>query len=46
MDQRPCSDIYVAAHATAMVIGPVAFLIKPSDDEKFIAAVCDSWSRA
>jgi FixJ family two-component response regulator len=46
MDQRPCSDIYLAAHATAMGIGPVAFLIKPFDDEKFIAAVRDSLGQA
>jgi two-component system response regulator FixJ len=29
----------LAAHATAMAIGPVAFFMKPFDDEKFIAAV-------
>lgn len=29
----------LAAHATAMAIGPVAFLMKPFDNEKFIAAV-------
>jgi len=29
----------LAARATAMAIGPVAFFIKPFDDEKFIAAV-------
>ena len=29
----------VAVRATAMAIGPVAFLMKPFDDEKFIAAV-------
>ena len=28
-----------AARATATAIGPVAFFIKPFDDEKFIAAV-------
>jgi FixJ family two-component response regulator len=45
MDHRPCSDIYLAAHATAMAIGPVAFLIKPFDDQKFIGAVRDSLSQ-
>jgi FixJ family two-component response regulator len=29
----------LAARATAMAIGPVAFFIKPFDDEKFLAAV-------
>jgi FixJ family two-component response regulator len=29
----------LAARATAMAIGPVAFFMKPFDDEKFIAAV-------
>src|SRR6266513_3730671 len=29
----------LAARATALAIGPVAFFIKPFDDEKFIAAV-------
>ena len=29
----------LAARATAMAIGPVAFFIKPFNDEKFIAAV-------
>jgi FixJ family two-component response regulator len=29
----------MAARATAMAIGPVAFFIKPFDDEKFLAAV-------
>ena len=28
-----------AARATATAIGPVAFFIKPFEDEKFIAAV-------
>ncbi len=32
----------LAARATAMAIGPVAFFMKPFDDEKFIAAVRDS----
>jgi len=29
----------LAARATAMAIGPVAFFIKPFDDERFLAAV-------
>ena len=29
----------LAARATAMAIGPVAYFMKPFDDEKFIAAV-------
>jgi len=29
----------LAARATAMAIGPVAFFMKPFDDEKFISAV-------
>jgi two-component system response regulator FixJ len=32
----------LAARATAMAIGPVAFFIKPFNDEKFIAAVRDA----
>lgn len=32
----------LAARATAMATGPVAFLMKPFDDEKFIAAVRDA----
>src|SRR5438045_650838 len=36
----------LAARATAMAIGPVAFFMKPFDDEKFIAAVRDALSRA
>lgn len=32
----------LAARATAMAIGPVAFFTKPFDDEKFIAAVRDA----
>src|SRR3954464_14954389 len=32
----------LAARATAMAIGPVAFFMKPFDDEKFIAAVHDA----
>jgi two-component system response regulator FixJ len=35
----------LAARATAMAIGPVAFFMKPFDDEKFIAAVCDALSQ-
>jgi len=36
----------VAARATAMAIGPVAFLMKSFDDVKFIAAVRDALSQA
>jgi two-component system, LuxR family, response regulator FixJ len=36
----------LAARATAMAIGPVAFFIKPFDDEKFIAAVRDALAQA
>ena len=32
----------LAARATAMAIGPVAFFMKPFDDDKFIAAVQDA----
>jgi two-component system response regulator FixJ len=32
----------LAARATAMAIGPVAFFMKPFNDEKFIAAVRDA----
>jgi CheY-like chemotaxis protein len=32
----------LAARATAMAIGPVAFFMKPFDDEKFIVAVRDA----
>ena len=32
----------LAARATAMAIGPVAFFNKPFDDEKFLAAVRDA----
>lgn len=32
----------LAARATAMAIGPVAFFMKPFDDEKFISAVRDA----
>jgi two-component system response regulator FixJ len=35
-----------AARATATAIGPVAFLIKPFDDEKFLAAVGDALSQS
>jgi two-component system, LuxR family, response regulator FixJ len=35
----------LAAHATAMAIGPVAFFMKPFDDEKFIAAVREALNR-
>src|SRR5215469_16780959 len=36
----------LAARATAMAIGPVAFFMKPFDDEKFIAAVRDALDRS
>src|SRR6478752_5771393 len=36
----------LAARATAMAIGPVAFFMKPFDDEKFIAAVRDALGAA
>jgi two-component system, LuxR family, response regulator FixJ len=36
----------LAARATAMAIGPVAFFMKPFDDEKFIAAVRDALSQS
>ena len=32
-------DEDLAARATAMAIGPVAYFMKPFDDEKFIGAV-------
>jgi two-component system, LuxR family, response regulator FixJ len=35
----------LAARATAMAIGPVAFFMKPFDDEKFITAVRDALSK-
>jgi len=35
-----------AARATARAIGPIAFFIKPFDDEKFIAAVHDALAQA
>src|SRR6266478_1614529 len=35
----------LAARATAMAIGPVAFFMKPFDDEKFITAVGDALNR-
>jgi FixJ family two-component response regulator len=35
----------LAARATAMAIGPIAFFMKPFDDEKFIAAVRDALNR-
>ena len=35
----------LAARATAMAIGPVAFFMKPFDDEKFITAVRDAMSQ-
>lgn len=36
----------LAARATAMAIGPVAFFIKPFDDEQFLAAVHDALAQA
>jgi two-component system, LuxR family, response regulator FixJ len=36
----------LAARATAMAIGPVAFFIKPFNDEKFLAAVRDALTQA
>ena len=36
----------LAARATAMAIGPVAFFMKPFDDEKFIAAVREALTKA
>jgi two-component system response regulator FixJ len=36
----------LAARATAMQIGPVAFFIKPFNDEKFIGAVRDAIAQA
>jgi two-component system, LuxR family, response regulator FixJ len=35
----------LAARATAMAIGPVAFFMKPFDDEKFISAVRDALAK-
>jgi len=36
----------LAAPATAVAIGPVAFFMKPFDDEKFIAAVGDALNQS
>ena len=36
----------LAARATAMQIGPVAFFLKPFNDEKFLAAVRDALAQA
>ena len=36
----------LAARATAMAIGPVAFFIKPFNDEQFLAAVHDALNQA
>ena len=36
----------LAARATAMQIGPVAFFIKPFNDEQFLAAVRDALAQA
>jgi two-component system response regulator FixJ len=36
----------LAARATAMAVGPVAFFIKPFNDEQFLAAVHDALKQA
>jgi two-component system response regulator FixJ len=36
----------LAARATAMAIGPVAFFIKPFNDEQFLAAVRDALAQS
>jgi two-component system, LuxR family, response regulator FixJ len=36
----------LAARATAMAIGPVAFFMKPFDDEKFITAVREALNQS
>jgi FixJ family two-component response regulator len=36
----------LAARATAMAIGPVAFFMKPFNDEKFLTAVRDALTQA
>ena len=36
----------IAARTTAMAIGPVAYFMKPFDDEKFISAVRDALSQS
>jgi two-component system response regulator FixJ len=36
----------LAARATAMAVGPVAFFIKPFNDEQFLAAVHDALGQA
>jgi FixJ family two-component response regulator len=36
----------LAARATAMQIGPVAFFMKPFNDEKFLAAIHDALSQS
>jgi two-component system response regulator FixJ len=36
----------LAARATALAIGPVAFFIKPFNDEQFLAAVHDALAQA
>jgi two-component system response regulator FixJ len=36
----------LAARATAMAVGPVAFFIKPFDDEQFLSAVHDALKQA
>jgi FixJ family two-component response regulator len=36
----------MAARATAMAIGPIAFFTKPFDDEKFISTIQDALAKA
>jgi len=36
----------MAARATAMAIGPIAFFTKPFDDEKFLATIRDALGKA
>lgn len=36
----------LAARATALAVGPVAFFIKPFNDEQFLAAVHDALAQA
>ena len=36
----------IAARTTAMAIGPVAYFMKPFDDQKFISAVRDAFSQS
>jgi FixJ family two-component response regulator len=51
LSPRPCVIVItaredLAARATAMQIGPVAFFMKPFDDEKFLAAVHSALAQA